>query len=320
MDHVLVRPTGSPLDHLDSNLALYDRPLLNLCNDLWDRAIKDAAQRSGIRVLLTGQSGNMTISYAGTEALAEAFVTGQWLRWARTVAAMCRTGAATPKQAVFRTLAPLVPEKLWSWLRPAGTGRSDPATYSAIHPDRLADLKRLERARRVDARHWPNPLADGIAIRLRVLGRDSGNYQAGNRAGWGIDVRDPTRDVRLVEFCLALPLTEYQNAGHNRAMVRLGLADRLPHTVRMGARRGLQAADWHERLAAGRDDITRELQRLSACPAAVRALDLSRLSQLVAAWPSGGWHRPLVTMSYRYALLRAISTGHFLRRVADGRH
>jgi hypothetical protein len=78
----------------------------------------------------------------------------------------------------------------------------------------------------------------------------------------------------------------------------------------------LQVADWHEDLTAVRDRITEELERLEACPAAARALDLSRLRKLTENWPSDGWDRDEVSMAYQYALPRAISTGHFLRKVA----
>ena len=79
-------------------------------------------------------------------------------------------------------------------------------------------------------------------------------------------------------------------------------------------RKGLQAADWHERLTAARDRVAAELDRLAACPPAAKALDLPRLHRLVENWPTGGWERDEVSVPYRLALLRGISTGHFLRR------
>ena len=57
-----------------------------------------------------------------------------------------------------------------------------------------------------------------------------------------------------------------------------------------------------------------ELDQLEACVLAARALDLSRLRMLVEKWPASGWERDEVTLLYRYALLRALSVGHFLRR------
>ena len=66
IEHVLVR-TGahSPVASLDRKFYLYDRPFLNLCNGTWFEAINEGARDRGIRVVLTGQAGNMSFSYRG---------------------------------------------------------------------------------------------------------------------------------------------------------------------------------------------------------------------------------------------------------------
>ncbi len=70
IDHVLVRTSAtSPLAALDRNVLLFDRPVLNLCNGVWMDAIMDAAKRRGVSVMLTGQMGNMSFSFAGFSAL-----------------------------------------------------------------------------------------------------------------------------------------------------------------------------------------------------------------------------------------------------------
>jgi asparagine synthase (glutamine-hydrolysing) len=45
-------------------------------------------------------------------------------------------------------------------------------------------------------------------------------------------------------------------------------------------------------------------------------LDVERMRGLVETWPESGWERPEVTNAYRLALLRGVSAGHFLRKVA----
>ena len=84
--------------------------------------------------------------------------------------------------------------------------------------------------------------------------------------------RDPTADVRLLEFCLAVPTEQFLRDGMQRALARRALADRLPKQVLEEPRRGLQVADWHEDLTAVRDRVADELDRLEACPAATTAL------------------------------------------------
>ena len=124
--------------------------------------------------------------------------------------------------------------------------------------------------------------------------------------------------MRLLEFCLAVPTEQFLSGGKQRALAKRALIDRLPKLVLEEPRSGLQAADWHERLTAVRDRVTAELDRLDACMPAIKALDLPRLHRLVKNWPSGGWERDEVSGPYRFALLRGISTGHFLRRATGG--
>jgi hypothetical protein len=69
---------------------------------------------------------------------------------------------------------------------------------------------------------------------------------------------------------------------------------------------------------AVRGEVAEELNRLADCSAAARAIDLPRLDRLMKKWPSAGWHKEEVEYPYRFALLRAVSAGHFLRRASGG--
>jgi asparagine synthase (glutamine-hydrolysing) len=113
---------------------------------------------------------------------------------------------------------------------------------------------------------------------------------------------------------LAVPTEQFLHDGMPRALARRALADRLPKQVLEEMRSGLMMVDWHEALTAARDEVIDELDRLEASPAAATTLDLPRLRRLTENWPSGGWEQREVLVHYRYALLRAIAVGHFLRR------
>jgi len=130
--------------------------------------------------------------------------------------------------------------------------------------------------------------------------------------GSGVDLRDPTADRRLIEFCLNIPTEQFISGGIPRSLIGRALADRLPPEVLSESRRGYQGADWWEAAAAGREEMARWIDRLENCPPAATALDLPRLRRLIADWPSDGWESDDVIYPYRYALLRGLSAGHFL--------
>lgn len=321
IEHVLVRSGNrSPLERLDRYFFLFDRPVLNLCNYVWMSAINDEVSALKLSVLLTGDMGNLTISYNGGEFLAELLRSGQWIKWARTVGAIVRSRHWRLRGALFTSVAPWLPPRLWQLLRLGYyRHRYDIGKYSAIRPERLTELDLAARARAGGVDLTYRPAKDGVAMRLSGLRSDDlGNYNKGTLGGWGIDLRDPTADRRLLEFCLSVPMDQFFHDGVPRALARTALTDRLPSDVLNARHAGLQAVDWHEGLTAARPQIADEISRLDQTAPAIRALDLPRLRRLTENWPTTGWERMDVTDQYRSALLRGIAVGYFLRRASGG--
>jgi asparagine synthase (glutamine-hydrolysing) len=317
MEHVLVHSENrSPLDDLDRAFLLTDRPILNACNIGWGYAINDAARERKLSVLLTGQMGNMTISYAGLQLLPELIRSGRWVRWWREARALVGPGKMRWRGALVQSFGPWIPVPVWTWLnRAAGGSAYDVLDYTAIHPSRLAEFDLPARARDRNHDLTYRPWQDGVAMRLWVLRRgDPGNGHKAVLGGWRIDMRDPTADRRLIEFCLAVPNEQYLRDGLIKALPRRAFADRLPKAVLDETRKGYQAGDWHEKLTAVRGRLAAEIESLEDCPPAARALDVARMRRLVETWPASGWERDKIVRPYRLALLRGISAGHFLRR------
>jgi len=320
IEHVLVRNQGrSPLEDLDRNFFLFERPSIDVAGAGWTNSMNSAIRKRNVKVMLEGGCGNMGLSYDGLELLPELLLSGRWLRLWREMRGLARRQMRW-RGVLAKTFGPWCPPALWVLLNKVANRRAlQLSDYSAIHPRRLVefDLPARARARKLDLVY--RPWKDSFAKRLWVLQRgDPGNYHKGGLAGLQVDHRDPTADVRLLEFCLSVPTEQFLCNGTPRALARGALADRLPKQVLEEPHRGLSVADWHEDLTAVRDQIADELDRLEACPAAATALDLARLRRLTANWPSSGWERDEVSIPYELTLPRAISTGHFLRRVAGG--
>ena len=313
IEHVRVPGDGRSLfAMLDRDLSLFGRPMFGLYNLAWVAAILQAARDRGLRVMLVGDTGNATISHDGCELLPSLLLAGRWSRLVREIRALVRTGVARPRGVLVATVGPFLPAALRDSIARLRRRAPDLRNYAPIAEPRFRRLNLVRRARHGLPR-------DGFASRLWLLDRaDPGLYRKGFLGGWGIDQRDPTGDRRVIEFCLAIPPDQCLVNGVVRSLARDAFADRLPAAVVAETRRGWQAADWHKGLTAGREQAAAEIALMAECPAVAATLDLPRLHELVANWPTGGWEEWRISTAYREGLTRAIATGHFLRRAAGG--
>jgi len=322
LDLWLIRSEGRTfLDDLDRLFFHLETPFRNTSNRVWMEAILQAARERGIRVVLDGMQGNLTISWNGSGLLPGLVRSGAWARALREANAMARRGAArsTFRALVGQGISPLLPQPLWLTLERL-RGKAEARTaqpyrlWSAIHPD-FAAAHRVEARARASGHDFRNRDTRGSReLRADALAsQDFGAYLSAFRSMFGVDSRSPLADVRIAEFCLALPEEQFLYQGEPRALPRRAMLNRLPPQVLTNYKRGLQAADWFERSTQARAEIAAELEQLQACDAARRALDLDRMRQLVAQWPRDGWGERKTMQEYRILLEHGLMVGRFLR-------
>ncbi len=319
IDHVLTPSTGDlQTQSLDRDYVLYDQPLLNPWIQDWWCEINRQARERGLTIMLTGANGNMSLTYGGLDVLPELITQGRLADWWRQAWLMTRAGTMRWRSVLFHSLGPWTPGPLWNWLnRVRGGYAEDIRRWTALNPTLMRGLNRNKRLEALGADPYLRLSPDSFSWRLAELVHGEGaNFDKGFLAGWGVDLRDPTSDRRLVDFCLNIPTEQYIFDGVPRALARLALADRLPAAVLNETRRGYQAADWHEAATAGRAELAEQVERLADFAPAAEALDLARLRRLVEEWPTEGWERVDVAEAYQCALLRGVSLGHFLWRAS----
>jgi asparagine synthase (glutamine-hydrolysing) len=306
--HVLVESSATSfLDILDHNNNLYDHPCFGPSNEVWSNAIMTQARENGITLLLNGNCGNSTLSYEGIPALSDWFRSGEWGTLARIARQIRSARNASVRLMVRHAVWPSLP----FWLRRVTDPhmRSFSLDYTPLHPE-IVERLGLKRAAFDDLYRTSS---DGRAT-LRDLLKygDMSETSIAPQGGWQLDCRDPTYDRGVVEFCLTVPLEEFLRGGQLRSLARRSMVGRLPSSTLVRTKRGRQSADWYLNLAAARERMAVEVERLRSSPLASRMLDLRRMASLIENWPASGFERDDVTDSHHITLTRGLSVGRFL--------
>ncbi len=309
IEHVLVDSGGRDLlSSMKTWTDAWDQPSSNLANSLWMDAIFEQARQRGIGVLLSGDNGNCTISWTNWCILGDLFLRGRWLKLARTIHGLRGHGAISYKTAIRFSTRSVVPQRL---------------TRSLLAKENLESLyeplinPEWEKQFNLEGRSFDtiyggssNPMEEHSRFFEHV---DAGALNAATRAVTGIEVRDPTADKRILDFCFSIPPEQYLAEGRSRSLIRRAMKGRLPDSVRLETRRGLQSADWYLPVREALPAMRAELAMIAQSPAAREVLDLPRIHALIDTFPTSGFEKAEVRIQWHSALTYAISMGYFLR-------
>jgi asparagine synthase (glutamine-hydrolysing) len=317
VEHIFIRSEGiTPMAGIKRMLWVHDEPGHAAGNQFWIAAILEAAHQRGLGTILTGQMGNATISWSGTgENLWSALLGGDIASFWRVFEKARATAGLGRWRAVRRFLLKPVLWPLWQRSAALRRQRGDEwQEYSAIHPDfaRKMNLSQLM----AEDEHNPRTVpASPLQHRLLIIqpGRNIlGASWLEKGSAFGLEVRDPTQDRRLIELCLAIPEAQFQRNGMDRWLIRRAMQGYLPELVRLNTRRGLQAADLGRRVLEERSEVYAALNQLKKHELASQILDLPRMADVLASMERG--LNPQNFWDCNTILLRGLMAGMFLLR------
>ena len=202
---------------------------------LWG-GVYNAARQQGVRVLLDGCEGDITVSH-GYAHLADLTRTGRWWALMTEVGGLSKNLDASPWKILWRLgIRPVVPEpvvRTWRVLRKRQRPEHD--INSITKPDFARRYPGLSQG--IDdfsenpsrpvclstRSHWDDLTSGFNAYALEVADKAT--------AAFSIEPRHPFYDRRLAEFCLALPPEQKLHQGWTRVIMRRALAGLLPDEI-----------------------------------------------------------------------------------------
>lgn len=309
-------------EHIEAMALLSGWPVRNEANMHWIHEAYASAGAMGCDVLFFGAAGNTGFSYDGSTGYPTWLRHGQWLHLARELIA-CPDPRPLWRRAISLALMPNLSLSLRRSIDNIRGLKPSPFTSwcpMTEHFARSSGALQRARAAQFDPYFYPSP--NSREWRARVLDDllgESAEIELGLRLLHGVGYRDPTLYRPLLELCIGIGDEQYLRSGTDRWLARRLLKGRVPELVRNERRAGRQAADWALRMAAERDDLVAELERMRADPWLAERLDLDRLAADFRAWPGTDDPAAGYPLKIGTAVASAISTARFVR-YASGRN
>lgn len=111
----------------------------------------------------------------------------------------------------------------------------------------------------------------------------NGTYETKLSLRYALWDRDPTNDLRLIQFCLSVPEEQYVQNGLDRALIRRATKSFLPDKVRLNQRvRGIQGADGVYRMAPFWNEFIEEVEELSVDPVISEFLNVEVIKKAIS--------------------------------------
>lgn len=287
--------------------TFHHRPITNPTAMPWTDEIDAEAARRGAGVMLNGSTGNYSISSSGTGHLIDVLNRHGIRRWWRAARRIGGSSWASWRSVGSVTLGPSLPEPLYErLLRTTGRRSFDASDFELLRQPYRAWVARQVMAEYGDSRP-PTSFAD--RRRALLLARD--NAEKMSPAIYGLDLRDPTSDRRLVELCLSFAPDRLASRPWAPSPVyQAAFEDRIPKRVIHNRTRGVQGADWFELFTAR--DVAEAVAAYRNNATVRELLDFTVIDRMMANWPERGcndWHR---MASYRNLLLPALAVADFI--------
>jgi len=283
----------SSVSDISEYIDILEQPYKTIENSFWVLGITRRAAQKGCKVLLTGQSGNTTISLGDFDMHVKTlFGKGRLLSIKREVRGLSRLHSIPEERIwkeVLRVVLPYSLRKIASSLM--GNSRNWYET-SPVNPELAKKWKVKKRLTKKGYNLHPEKFYN-LKNAHKLIVNNVGFSQVAvseTKASLvhGIVNRDPSRDKRVIEFILSLPSDQLVRDGVERRLIREAMKGILPDKVRCNhSKRGLQAADWILRLKPSWKEIFAEIEQALSNSSIRHYIDADKLMKELDAFREG---------------------------------
>jgi asparagine synthase (glutamine-hydrolysing) len=289
--------------------------LLSPGNAFWIFDMLRHAHQTGAGIFLTGQLGNGGISwYGGKNRVLYQLLSanpGEGIDVLKE--SVTQFGIPWKKALKFYILSPFYIPLKEKWV---GYKNPDNQLYSNNSPILQKFAKRVGLDKSIKQSNfygYKNSLIRPMKERVLTMTINS-NYTCASWHRYGamfdLEVRDPSADVRLLEFCFGIPESFHAEKTKTRLLIRNSMKKIVPDKILTNQKRGKQAADLGERFLHQIDEISSEVTALKKIEASDEYLDLTGIENSLIALKK---ENPENVATHSMKILNGLMFGYFLK-------
>jgi asparagine synthase (glutamine-hydrolysing) len=305
--HIVTSKELNIVDVIKKNQEIFRQPTAPYIHV---NEVFEAAGQQGIETMLTGFWGNFTVSYIGDarkyfrnllfsnpagyinevlQCKANQYISWKGLFVNAFYKPVFKYGRPAPdtKKIKNRYFNPVALQKALQ-------------TYEGVTPE----LERKRRALRQP--HLINAFQSCAMGELDTLGN-----------AYGLNVRTPAMDKRIIEFCWGIPNEQYIRNGYNKWLIKRAMKDKMPDEIVYAKKRGIQAADSIYKMRKETKEIQSSLAQLRQSPLASYWIDIKSLELFLKEINSPACDLDSAFLKIA-AIQRALALGIFLVKLENG--
>ena len=283
-DYYLELPERSPLSEIDDWLETMEMPYKFFENTFWLRGVYEKASQRGIGVLLSGQRGNWTVSWGPIfDYQAMLLKKLHWIRFYRELYLYSRN-IGVKKSRVFE----VVRRKAFPFWYQLLSSEEQDVFPIIINPEFAKKMKVFDRLKEQDVDITGTSNTNAYDMKREQFEKTyywsiNGTYETKLSLRYALWDRDPTNDLRIIQFCLSVPEEQYVQNGLDRSLIRRATKNFLPDKVRLNQRvRGVQGADGVYRMTPFWNEFIEEVQELSVDPIISEFLNVEVIKKAIS--------------------------------------
>jgi len=259
-DNYLSKDERNSYTDIDDWLEIIESPYKSFENSFWVKGIFEEASKKGIGILMSGARGNFTISWGPAyDYYVHLLKSMRWILFAQELKRYSRNIGVGRKmflKPIGKMLFPFL-EKEESYRFPILINPGFAAKTNVY--EKIANYGIEENGFSKQSIHNQKD----FMIDNEFIWNTNGTTFTKFSLQYGLLMRDPTNDIRVVNYCKSIPLNQFINSGLDRALIRKATEGYLPDDVRLNHKyKGVQGMDWVHRMSSNWMDLIQETQEL----------------------------------------------------------